>query len=434
MPQARSARHRRQELRRRPQRRPARSPVRLTDWGQSVVALTVTLLVLASWSVVARGSDVHTPRALADEGVRADEAPVRPEDAPVRPKDAPPRAFSLAAAGDVLIHGPVATRAAANATDGADHDFRPMFAQVAPLLEDADLAICHMETPISADNSDVSSYPTFNAPTEIAQALVDSGFDLCSTASNHAYDQGSLGIRMTLSVLRDVGLRAEGTAGNPDEAEQPELIDVNGVRVGHLSYTYGLNGFSLPPSLEYLVDLLKVKQVLSDAEHATEMGAEFVVLSLQWGQEFQTEVTPGQMGMARRLLRSPDIDLIVGHHVHVPQAIKEFDGEYAIFGLGNLISNQRPDATSECCPPETQDGLVVRVDVHEGADRWKTSVTYWPTWVRPTTFEVLPVALALDDPAYAGDRAALEESWRRTVATVDSLGAGKSGVVPAERP
>ena len=110
----------------------------------------------------------------------------------------PPRTARLAFTGDLLPHGPVVNRADANAVDG--WDFTPMFAEVQPIIESADLAICHMETPLSIDDSGISGYPVFNAPRALAEAARDVGYDGCSLASNHAYDQGAGGIEKPLRL------------------------------------------------------------------------------------------------------------------------------------------------------------------------------------------------------------------------------------------
>jgi poly-gamma-glutamate synthesis protein (capsule biosynthesis protein) len=379
----------------------------------------LTLLALGSWSMAARGPGTTSVSEVSEGGGD--------------PADDPLRSFSIAASGDILLHEPVYARAAAN-SNGSGYDFEPMFDRVSPLIEDADLAVCHMETPVSSDNSDVSSFPIFNAPRQIARDLVDAGFDLCSTASNHSYDKGVAGVLTTIEVLERSGLRTEGTAANRREARTPELLDVNGVRLGHLSYTYGLNGFVLPKGQDYLVNVIDVRRILKEAARAKKLGAEFVVVSLHWGQEFQTEPNAQQLSVARKVLRSPDVDLILGHHTHVPQAIKKIRGEFVIFGMGNFISNQRPGATPTCCLPQTQDGLLVRVDVRETESGWKSGVTYWPTWVRPESYEILPVATTLGDPGFADIETSLRDSWDRTTATVASMGARKAGVRPGEIP
>ena len=106
---------------------------------------------------------------------------------------------------------PVIQNGKANAR-GNGYDFGPMFDDVRATIAGADLALCHQETPISADNTALTVPLTlsFNAPREIATALKDAGFDGCDTASNHIYDRGLTGIDSTLDVLEAAGLRNTG--------------------------------------------------------------------------------------------------------------------------------------------------------------------------------------------------------------------------------
>ncbi len=63
----------------------------------------------------------------------------------------PPRSVSVLAGGDVLTEERVRFAAAnAGKASGARFDFGPMFTEVREAVETADLAICHMETPIGA--------------------------------------------------------------------------------------------------------------------------------------------------------------------------------------------------------------------------------------------------------------------------------------------
>ena len=85
-------------------------------------------------------------------------------------------------------------------------------------------------------------------PPQLAVGLRWAGYDACSTASNHSVDQGAQGVAATLEVMDRAGLRHAGMARNPNEAEVPTIIDVRGLRVGLLSYTYGLNSGRLLPT------------------------------------------------------------------------------------------------------------------------------------------------------------------------------------------
>ena len=339
------------------------------------------------------------------------------------------RSFTIAASGDFLSHGPVLDRALANGN--GSYDFRPMLEHIRPIIEGADLGLCHQEIPISRDNSYIASYPVFNAPKELAQALRYTGYDACSTASNHSLDQGAEGLDATIDVLERAGLETEGTSNSPKRAERPTILDVEGVKVGWVSYTYGVNGVDPDSAEADLVNYIDVPEVLQAARKSKKAGAEFVVASLHWGQEFVTEPTEDQRQQARKLLRSPALDLILGHHVHVVQPIEKIGREYVVYGMGNILSNQRAGATPTCCPENSQDGIIAHVEVREKKPgRFVVrDLSYVPTWVEPGTFEVVPVKAALTTGATdAAIVPALEASLQRTLAAVNMFGAKKDGI------
>jgi poly-gamma-glutamate capsule biosynthesis protein CapA/YwtB (metallophosphatase superfamily) len=319
------------------------------------------------------------------------------------------------------------------AKSGAAYDFRPMLAPVQDALTRADLAVCHLETPLSPDDRHITGYPTFNTPHELAAAIGAAGYDSCSVASNHAMDQGPRGVAATLAALDHVGVGHSGTARSAAEATRPEIHLAGGGRVALLAFTYGLNGGdTLPAGQTWLVNLIAPPRILADARAARRAGAQFVAVSLHWGQQYQVAPTAGQRALARTLLASPDIDLLIGSHVHVVQPVERIGDKYVLYGLGNFLSNQ----SARCCPVATQDGVIAVVDVRWRGDRFVAAqVRYTPTWVEPRTYRVLPVAAALDDPAApAARRLALVASWRRTVAAVGLLGRRAGSARPDRKP
>lgn len=341
--------------------------------------------------------------------------------------------FTIAATGDLLIHGPVAARAREDAgAGGQQYDFRPMLAPVRGQLAAADLAICHLETPLSASNRNISGYPVFNTPRELAVAVRDTGYDTCSTASNHSWDQGLRGVRDTLDLLDRAGVGHSGTARNPAEAAWVEVRSVRGVRVGLLDYTYGLNSGSRLPEAPWAVSFIDPARILRDARAARQAGAAFVAVQLHWGEQYRVAPTAEQRSLARQLLASPDVDLVIGGHVHVVQPVERIGGKYVVYGVGNFLSNQ----SSRCCPPASQDGVIVTAHVERIPRGWAVNrITYTPTWVDIPSYRVLPVAASLDDPGTpAAVRPSLRDSWRRTVAAVTQLGPLAGNVRPDRAP
>ncbi len=342
----------------------------------------------------------------------------------------PPRQATMSFTGDLLPHGPVVRTADSLTVDG--WDFLPMFEEVAPILSASDLAICHLETPLSLDDTRISGYPIFNAPRALAEAVRDAGYDGCSTASNHAFDQGAAGVEATVQVMKEIGLPQAGMAISAADDLEPLLYDVNGIRVAHISAAYGLNGFVMPADRQYLVDLIEPADIIAESALAREAGAEFVVVSLHWGNEYWSDPSDAQDAWLQQILPAADVDLVIGHHAHVVQPIDKVGEEWVVFGLGNFLSNQ----SANCCVANSQDGMIATVEIFETTpgEIEVTGVSYTPTWVDRGDGYVIRVA---GDSSGSGLPAstitALATSYDRTTAVVGSrLGAVDGLTVAAD--
>lgn len=325
--------------------------------------------------------------------------------------------FTIIASGDVLIHSAVWEQAQAyGRATGRAFDFRPMFAKIRPIVRNADLGICHLEVPLGAP-APYSSYPVFNAPPAVARGVRSAGYDTCSTASNHSYDKGTPGVKSTINNLHERGLKHEGTAKTRNSGRRAAIYDVKGVKVAHLSFTYGLNGFSLPDGKPWLVNVIDGREILRQARNARRRGAKFVVLSLHWGNEYQRTPSSFQTELAQRLTKAGPIDVILGHHAHVVQGIRPVNSVFVAYGMGNSISAQHT-------PVDTQDGVLVKLVVDKVNGRWRVAkIRYTPTWVERGSYRILPVARMLNDPDTSDAlRPTLRASWSRTLEAVRSLG------------
>jgi 2',3'-cyclic-nucleotide 2'-phosphodiesterase (5'-nucleotidase family) len=150
----------------------------------------------------------------------------------------------------------------------------------------------------------------------------------------------------------------------------------------------------------------------TDARAARAAGAQFVVVLLHWGQEYRSAPTPWQREVAKRLLVAPEVDLILGHHVHVVQPIERIGSKWVAYGMGNSLSNQTP----ACCAAGSQDGVLVKVRVTEHGGRLRVrDLRYVPTWVEHPSFRIRPVLRALADRSLpAATRRALQAARDRT--------------------
>ena len=322
------------------------------------------------------------------------------------------RSFTFIATGELLIHEFVAD--AADSYGSVGFDFSPMFKRVAPIISGADLAICHLETPLSTDNSVLEYYPTFQVPYELADAIKFAGYEGCSIASNHLLDNGIKGLEATIDHLESSGIKANGGSTKSGD-NMPSLFNPGGISVAHFSYTDLMNcdvdgscgGAILPIDPPWLVNHLEVKKIINDAETAVRDGAEFVIVSLHWGKAYSSEISASQEEVINKLLSSDSVDLIVGHGAHVIQPVLRISNKYAVAGIGNFLSNQPGDERRLCsqCPESTQDGMITWFNISEFPDG-NISVTdagYVPTWVDRSTYEIVPIGVSEPDNVEPAD-------------------------------
>ncbi len=309
--------------------------------------------------------------------------------------------------GDILVHTPVWQRAL---QDGhGNYDFFPMLREISPYIKRADLAICHVETPMSPRPP--QSYPIFNTPTQLARAIKKAGWRICDTASNHSVDMGQYGIDQTGKALSRAGVLHTGSFASPAAQHRTLMVTVKGVKVAFLAYTEMTNGIPLPHP--WSVNMASVARVRHDVKVARRRGAQVVIVNFHWGDEFVAQPSSFQRALAGALTRDPDITAIVGQHVHIVQPIERVHGKLVVFGEGQILSNE----SSACCPVQTEDGMLVFLHITVRGDRSRvTRVTYLPTLDRHPDYTVLPIGEALR----RGQESAsvLHASYARTVSVV----------------
>ncbi len=332
-----------------------------------------------------------------------------------------PASFTVVATGDVLVHPALTDQALADSATG-EPDFGPLLAGVAPAVSAADLALCHLEVPLAEPAGPFAGYPSFDAPPQVADALAETGYDSCTTASNHTLDQGTDGVFRTLDALDAAGLEHTGSARSASEAATPLLHDLGVARVAQISFTYGYNGLELPDEAPWLANTLDAGAVLDAARAAKDAGADVVVASLHWGEEYESEPTEEQTVLAEQLLADPALDLVIGHHAHVAQPFEMINGEWVAYGLGNHVARHvEPRGT-------TEEGVLARFTFARDATGWRVQrAEYVPTLVQ------LGPPIRLLDLTSETPSARVLEALERTDDVVLSRGAGQAGLTRPQR-
>ena len=252
-----------------------------------------------------------------------------------------PSRVTLMALGDNLIHNCVYW--SAELPDGG-YDFTPFYADIRPTVEDYDIACINQETIYVADPALYGNYPYFGSPTAVGDALSETGFDVVTEATNHCFDKGETGILDTIRFWRDEhpDMTVLGIHDAEADAESVRVVEKNGIRIGMLNYTYGLNYGT--PAKSYLVDTLSSRDKIADDIERARAESDFVIVFAHWGEEGIYTPTDSQKSWAQ-FFADHGVGLVIGAHPHVVQPLETVTGtdgsEMPVFySLGNFLSHQ----------------------------------------------------------------------------------------------
>lgn len=324
---------------------------------------------------------------------------------------------TVSSQGDLLMHKPVFDTCLQS--DGT-YDFESIFRYIKEYASAYDYAAINLETTFGGDDYPYQGNPTFNCPDPLVDSVVDAGYDMLLTANNHCSDTTAAGIKRTLETVRATGLATLGTQLN-DEEPKYAVIDVNGIKIGMLCYTYATGVTSdRRPQLNGLAPVAEVGLVnyfmennldkfYSEVEQHLEAmkaeGAEVTMLYIHWGIEYQRQANATQKAIAQKLC-DLGIDVIVGGHPHVvePVALLESSVEpshksICIYSMGNAVSNQRMGISSLFDGGYTEDGALFSVTFEKYSDGsvYVAAADVLPTWVNMSTvngkkeYNILPL-------------------------------------------
>ena len=365
---------------------------------------------------------------------------------------------SIGATGDILMHGPVIYAG----KQGNSFDYSKMFQYVKPYYEKYDLMVANLECTLGGTAAgDYKGYPTFNCPDQIIDALKDAGVDLMLTSNNHAYDTGFAGFTRTLEVIKEKGLLTMGTQSEEDAVEYI-VQDLNGIKVGMISYTYEtggdnpdrnyLNGIMLNAQATNMVTCFNYSKLDAFYSHLqtqlTAMeaeGAEAIVVFIHWGDEYMLAPNNNQKTMAQKMC-DMGVDVIIGGHPHVVEPFDTLTSSngnktYCIYSLGNALSNQNRNTLTTDNKIYTEDGMIFGVTFQKWSDGTVevSEIEIIPTWVEKFTastyngvdYRIYPLDASMETWSGYGAKtpSRLSESYNRTMGLVaEGLNIAREGL------
>ena len=253
-----------------------------------------------------------------------------------------PKSFTFIGVGDNLYHGALYYR---QRMAGNGYNFDTYYDGTREYSENADLAYINMETICNGDEHyELSSYPLFNGPKEVIDAVYNAGFDWWSISSNHSLDTGANGLLEQLNTIHEKypDIITTGSHTSLEDKNTPIVKEINGIKVGFLGYTYGLNGLVVPEDKEWLVSMIDKDQMKIDMEALSKV-SDIQMVAMHWGVEYSTSISEEQKDLTK-YLNELGAEVIIGTHPHVIEPAEIYHGEnqdtLVYYSLGNYTSAQ----------------------------------------------------------------------------------------------
>ena len=267
----------------------------------------------------------------------------------------------FAAAGDLNITDKVVS------SGGAGMDYSRVFADVLPLLAEADLTVMNLEgNVVGAPYGPQQA----SAPVQMLNVLATAGVDMVQMANSRSIHNGITGLAATLSAIRTAGIEPIGAYASNNEFSDNggyTLWEVEGVRIGVVAFTKGMDNMALPAGSENCVNVLykdySSTYVEVDTDRITDIlerlekeKPDVTIALVHWGSEYNDTHSKTQEKI-RDLMLENGVDAILGTHPHYVQQV-DFDKE-----AGTLVAYSLGDFLGDRDRSGTEYGVVLNLEI-----------------------------------------------------------------------
>lgn len=250
------------------------------------------------------------------------------------------------------------------------------FAEVRDLLTAPDVLFANLESPYSdAPEPAVTASLPLVPRLHNLDTYASAGFSVMSMANNHIVDAGHKAMLDTRARLRAQGVATCGAGENLNDARQPAVVEVCGLKIGFLAYACvfpsgyqarsnvpglaplrahnhyfeGLPDYQCPgyqPRVQTVPDVKDHEDLARDIA-AVRANVDLLVTSFHWGDHLRPFVLTDHEARTARLCVDAGVDVVIGHHHHALRGVEWYRGKPIFYGLGHFVFDFRLTMTDE---------------------------------------------------------------------------------------
>lgn len=263
--------------------------------------------------------------------------PDAPEAEPEPVKE--PEYFTINMIGDCTL---ASVAAYVGTPDGYDtvvgDDYAYPFAKTVQYFQDDDFTFANLECCLTDSTDAVAKTFTFKADESYAKIMSAGSVEFVTLANNHILDYGSEGVSDTKDALDLEGISYAGR-------------DEYAVYKTDSGLTIGVYAVSFPDD---------VKQIEKGIAALKELGVEFIIAAIHWGDEGTYNVAANQITWGHAAVDA-GADIVYGSHPHTLQPVEEYNGHYIYYSMGNWTFGGNTN-------PRDKDTFILRLTVERAPD------------------------------------------------------------------
>jgi poly-gamma-glutamate synthesis protein (capsule biosynthesis protein) len=204
------------------------------------------------------------------------------------------------------------------------------------VIQNADISICNFEAPIKYEDMKPikKAGPHLYQSKESIEYLKKVGFDMVSMANNHIYDYGQEALEKTVQELEKYDISFVGAGVSFESAYKPKIIERNGIKIAFLAACeneFGClyeeenrGGYAWIFHEKIEDNIRQLKNEVDNIIFIVHAGVEDIAFPIkEWRDRYKRLCDVG-------------VDVIIGHHPHVPQGYEKYNNSQIFYSLGNF--------------------------------------------------------------------------------------------------
>ncbi len=264
----------------------------------------------------------------------------------------PGGSFTMTIGGTINLGD--AVRKSGYYSESEKYDFSETLSFMAEEMS-ADLALVSMENLVIPD----SKVSALIAPDDILQSLQETGVDALALGFPEAYEKKLEGLASTIDAASATGMTVIGAYKSREDRNSIRMVTLDHVKVALLHYTQTMStasknvlkkessDFALPLTLQNG----EPTEILADIARARALGAQVIIVSLNWGTDGKGSPSNDQRELAQKLADA-GADVIAGTGTLVVQPVEWLTGKnpdgtekqtLCAYSLGSLLNDSRKD-------------------------------------------------------------------------------------------